>query len=100
MAITAILELYIIKDNILRSGLTTWDLTGATATFDIGASSRGVTAGRVIALGVLSLAAKKDKTKVYVTIDLANGEQIIIDAPAKKEKQARQFAATVNRVAA
>lgn len=96
--IIAIFELYSVTNNVLRSGLQHWDLTGATATVDIGAHHKGVTPGRVIALGVLSLAAKKDKTKVFITITLSNNETIIIDGPAAKEKQAHHFAATINRV--
>lgn len=97
--IIAMFGLYSLTNNVLRTGVQHWDLTGAEATVDIGAQHKGLTAGRVLALGVLALAVKKDKTQVYITIDLANGETVIIDGPAAKEKQAREFAAKVNQVA-
>ena len=96
--IIATFGLYSVTNNILRTGMQHWDLTGATATVDIGAQHKGVTAGRVLALGVLSLAVKKDKTKAFVTVDLAGNETVVIEGPAAKEKQAREFAATINRV--
>ncbi|MET4780806.1 hypothetical protein [Glaciihabitans sp. UYNi722] len=97
--IIGLFQLYSVNNKVLRSGLEHWDLTGATATVDVGAQHKGVTAGRVVALGVLALAAKKDKTKVFVTVELASGEQVIIEGPASKEKQARQFAGIINQVA-
>lgn len=96
--IIATFSLYSVTNNVLRTGLQHWDLTGATATTELGHQHRGVTAGRVLALGVIALAVKKDKTQVFVTVDLANNETVIIEGPAAKEKQAREFAATVNRV--
>jgi hypothetical protein len=96
--IIATFALYSVTNNVLRSGLQHWDLTGATATVDVGHQHKGVTAGRVLALGVLALVVKKDKTQVFVTVDLANSETVIIEGPAAKEKQAREFAATINRV--
>jgi glycine cleavage system aminomethyltransferase T len=96
--IIAIFGLYTVTNNVLRTGVQHWDLTGAEATVEVGAQHKGVTAGRVLALGVLALAVKKDKTQVYVTINLADNKSVIIDGPAAKEKQARLFAATVNRV--
>ena len=97
--IIAVFSLYTVTNNVLRSGLQHWDLTGATATTDVGHQHKGVTTGRVLALGVFALAVKKDKTQVFVTVDLTNGETVIIEGPAAKEKQARMFAATINRVA-
>lgn len=94
----AIFGMYAMKDTTLRSGLQTWDLVGASASVNVGAAKKGVTAGRVIALGVLALAVKKDKTKIYVTIELADGRQVVIEGPADKERQARAFAGTVNQV--
>jgi hypothetical protein len=96
--IIAMFGLYSVTNNVLRTGTQHWDLAGATATVDIGHQHKGVTAGRVLALGVLALAVKKDKTQAFITVDLANNETVIIEGPAAKEKQAREFAATINRV--
>lgn len=96
--IIAIFGLYSVTNNVLRTGVQHWDLTGATATTELGHQHKGVTAGRVLALGVIALAVKKDKTQVFVTVDLANDETVIIEGPAAKEKQAREFAATINQV--
>lgn len=92
--------LYSLTNNTLRTGLQHWNITGAEATVDLGHQHKGVTAGRVLALGVIALAVKKDKTQVFITVNLANNETVIIEGPAAKEKQAHQFAATINQVAA
>ena len=96
--IIATFGLYSVTNNVLRTGVQHWNLYGAEATVDVGAQHKGLTAGRVLALGVLALAAKKDKTQVFITVDLANGESVIIAGPAAKEQQARRFAGTINRV--
>lgn len=96
--IIATFALYSVTNNVLRTGMQHWDLTGAEATVDVGEQHKGVTAARVVALGVFALAAKKDKTRVYVTVILASGEPVMIEGAAKDEAQARKFAATINQV--
>jgi hypothetical protein len=90
---------YIIKNNTMKLGFKKWDITGATAAVDLGTPSKGVTLTRVVALGVFSLAAKKNKSKLYITVELADGQTVVIEGPAQKEKQARQFAAAVKQAA-
>jgi hypothetical protein len=89
---------YSARGTVLRSGFQTWNLDGAKATVEVGAQRRGVTAARVAAVGVLALAVKKDKTKVFVTVELASGEQIVIESPSSREPQARKFAAFINSI--
>jgi hypothetical protein len=89
---------FTLSNTTLQSAFRKWDVAGATAEVDLGATVKGVTAGRVLALGVLSLAAKKDKSKVFVTVTLADGAQVLIEGPVKHEKQARAFAAKINQV--
>jgi hypothetical protein len=94
------LEKYTLRGNNLRTGLKSWDVTGASAIFEQGATRKArLTATRAVMLGVFALAVKKDTSQVYVTVDLANGEQVIIEAPVKREKQAREFAQAINKAA-
>ena len=75
-------------------------VAGATATMDTGAASKGVTLTRVAALGILSLAVKKDKTKCYVLVEFPDGDHHLIDVPAKQEAAARRFTANLNSASA
>lgn len=42
---------------------------------------------------------KKDETKVYATVTFADGEVAIIEAPAKDERELREFTERVNAAA-
>jgi hypothetical protein len=53
-----------------------------------------VTAGRVIALGLLALAAQK--STVYLNFTLADGTEIVVARPGRFAARARQFAAAFN----
>ncbi|NKS94595.1 DUF2510 domain-containing protein [Rhodococcus hoagii] len=44
--------------------------------------------------------AKKKTNNVYLSIELADGQLIVVEAKSKKESEARKFAATVNQAAA
>lgn len=92
--VVATLDQYILKDdNTLQIGMKKWDVTGATADFEHGANVGGrVTATRVALTGVFALALKKDRNKVYIPIEFADGEQHLIEARAKNEAKAREFA--------
>ncbi|MDF2442905.1 MAG: hypothetical protein JWR01_1108 [Subtercola sp.] len=90
---------YILKDTQLQRGMKKWSVSGATAEFELGAAKSGVTLGRAVALGVFSLAVKKNKSSVYVTVVLEDGEQIVVEGPVKDEKKARNFSAKVNQAA-
>ncbi len=99
---------HILSNGEYRSGLTRVPISGATAEYESGATSKRVTGTRVITGAVLlgpvgALAGgvlRKNKTKCYVTITFADGNVAIIDAPVKDEPKARKFAATVNAAGA
>jgi hypothetical protein len=95
----AIFELYVLAGTELKSGKQTWDIKGARAEVEVGAERKRITATRVVALGVFALAAKKNMTKVFLTITLADGEEILIETDAKKEAKARKFATAINNAA-
>jgi hypothetical protein len=90
-----------ISGDTLQKGLDSWPVAGAKAEFEHGANvGSSVTATRVVLTGVFALALKKNKNKVYVMIELADGEQVLIEGKAKNEKDARKFAAKVNQAGA
>ncbi|MER7696179.1 hypothetical protein [Streptomyces sp. NPDC096095] len=70
---------------------------GATITIDRGEAARRITATRVVLTGVFALALKKDATKLFVTIEGADGTSaMLVECPAKREGHARKFATLVN----
>lgn len=71
-------------------------IKGAKVTVDRGEAAKRVTATRVALVGIFALAVKKDTTKVFVTVEGADGSAFIATAPAKKEAGARKFAAAVH----
>lgn len=83
-------------------------VAGASAVFESGADKRRMTATRVVTGGVVFGPAgavvggllKKNKSKCYVTVTLATGDVVIVEAPAKGEAEARRFAAKVNAAGA
>jgi len=99
---------YVLQGDHLRQGLKSWPVAGAVAQCESGASSRRMTLTRVgagaVVLGplgaILGGMAKKDRTRVYVLIEIPGGEGISFDAPAKDEKQAREFVSKVNAASA
>ena len=95
----AIFELYVLAGTELKSGKQKWDITGARAEVEVGADRKRITATRVVALGVFALAAKKNETKVFLTITLADGEEILIETAVKNEAKARKFATAINNAA-
>lgn len=88
----------------LSKGITRHDVAGATATLDTGAPRKRMTATRVIGGGVafgpagaiVGGLARKNKSRCYVTIELATGDVILIDEHVKEEPSARAFAAKIN----
>ena len=79
-------------------GIKSWPIAGAKADFEHGADvGSRVTATRVMLTGVFALALKKNKNKVYVAVEFADGSQVLIEAKAKDEKKAREFASKVNQ---
>lgn len=79
-------------------------VAGVTAEFESGAQKKNMTATRVLGGAVLFGPAgaivggmlKKDRSKVYVVINIPDRGSVILDAPVKDEKAAREFAAKVN----
>ncbi|MEU3000194.1 hypothetical protein [Streptomyces sp. NPDC006995] len=70
---------------------------GATVTIDRGEAARRITATRVVLTGVFALALKKDATKLFITIEGADGTSaMLLECPAKREGHARKFATLVN----
>lgn len=87
-----------ISGDKIQKGARSWPVAGAKADFEHGANVGGrVTATRVMLTGVFALAMKKDQSKVYVMVELADGEQLLLEGKAKQEKDAREFAAKVNQ---
>lgn len=78
-----------------------YPVAGARAGVDLGAPNSRLTVTRVALIGVFALGAKKDSTKVYLSVDLADGRAIVVEGSAKtQESIARAFAAAVNSVGA
>lgn len=82
----------------IHKGLRSWPVAGAKADFEHGANvGSRVTASRVLMTGIFALALKKNRNKVYVMIELADGEQLLVEGKAKDEKKARTLAQNINR---
>ncbi|MFB7007878.1 MULTISPECIES: hypothetical protein [unclassified Streptomyces] len=72
-------------------------VAGATITIDRGEAAKRITATRVALTGIFALALKKDSTKLFVTIEGADGESaMLLECPAKREADARKFAMLVH----
>lgn len=101
-------EGYSLINGKVRKGLKSWDVAGAHAQVDNGASNRRMTLTRVgagaVVLGpvgaILGGMSKKDRSRVYVLVEFAAGEAISFDLPTKDEKKAREFAQKVNGASA
>jgi hypothetical protein len=69
---------------------------GATVTVDHGERAQRITATRVALIGPFALLAKKDTTRLFITIEGTDGAAMLLECPAKKEGAARKFAVLVN----
>ncbi|KOU41266.1 hypothetical protein ADK55_29200 [Streptomyces sp. WM4235] len=70
---------------------------GAKVTLERGEEAKArITATRVALTGIFALFLKKDMTKLFITIEGANGEVLVQPVAANKEPQARIFATLVN----
>lgn len=93
----------LIKENYV-SGLKKIPIAGVTAEYEPGATNRRITGTRIITGALLAGpigavaggALRKDTSKCYVMITFPNGDAILVDAPLKDERKAREFAAKVN----
>lgn len=85
-----------------------YPLAGARASVEVGGTKRRTTATRVVVGSAITLGigtaigamAKKQTSNIYLTVEFANGEHILIEADTKLERKARKFAAAVNQAAA
>lgn len=90
--------------NDLKHQGRTYSVIGAQATIDTGAAASRMTATRVIVgtallpgIGtILGGMAKKNTSRVFVTIELATGDVLLAEVKQKKEGDARRFAAAIN----
>jgi hypothetical protein len=88
---------YRLSGAMLSHGLKKWQVPGAVANIEVGGNvHQRVTATRLALIGPFALAVKKGKGNVYVVVALAGGEQLLIEAKVKQEKQAREFVTKVN----
>ncbi|MFJ3258481.1 hypothetical protein ACIPK9_37340 [Streptomyces sp. NPDC086771] len=72
-------------------------VAGATITIDRGEAAKRITATRVALTGIFALALKKDSTKLFVTIEGADGKSAqLFECPAKREADARRLALLVH----
>ena len=71
-------------------------IQGASARIEAGNTSNRVTAGRLLTRGVFAFTG--NKPSVYLTVD-GTGYSFVVEVPAKKETEARKFAAKVNTAA-
>lgn len=91
---------YRLEGPMLSKGLSSWKIAGAQAEFQHGADLGGrVTLTRVALTGVFALGLKKDRSKVYIAVQLPDGQQVLIEGKAKEEKQARRFANQIQQAA-
>lgn len=101
LAMNARFEGWALTGSTLRRGFTVHDITGAVAEFQHGANiGSRITVTRLALVGIFAFGLKKDRNKVYVLIRLADGEQVLIEAKAKQEADARKFTAAINKAAA
>lgn len=81
-----------------------YPILGARASVEVGATQRRTTATRVVAGSVVApgvgtvvgALAKKKTAKVYLTIELVDGQAIVDAVDAKHESDARRVAAAIN----
>ncbi|MGC4934795.1 DUF2510 domain-containing protein [Gordonia sp. DT30] len=77
-----------------------YPIAGARAVVETGAERKRITATRIVVVGILAAAAKKDETRLYLTITLGDGQVLVAELPRKDEAAARQFAATLTSAGA
>lgn len=69
---------------------------GARVTLDKGEAAKRITATRVALVSPFALLLRKDTTKLFVTIEGADGSAMLIAVPAGREVAARTFEVMVN----
>ncbi|MEV8349043.1 hypothetical protein ACFVTT_15700 [Streptomyces niveus] len=79
-----------------QAGQTSLPVEGSRVTIELGEVARKrITATRVALTGIFALWLKKDESKLYITIEHADGV-ILYPVAASKEDKARVFATLVN----
>lgn len=78
------------------SGQADVPATGARISVDRGESAKRITATRLALVGPFALAFKKDKTRLFITIEGADGSAMLVECPAKKEGAARKLMVLVH----
>lgn len=81
---------------------------GAKGVVEIGSTRRRTTATRLVVGSMINLGvgtaigamAKKETNKIYLTVELANGQAILVEAKSEREGEARRFAAAVTTAGA
>lgn len=68
-------------------------VAGATVIYEDGEASKRLTATRVALIGPFALLAKKDNSRMFLTIIGADGSGIVMEVPKAKEVRARQLQA-------
>lgn len=89
------LDISITETGQVKAGTEGGPIVGAVATIQTGAQLSGMTAGRVLTLGVLALAAKKMSQEMFLLIE-APSWALIRPVPAKHQADARRFAVQFN----
>jgi hypothetical protein len=75
-------------------------IDGAIARVESGSDIRQrATATGDLAIGVFALAAEKRTGNIYLSVE-GNGFEFVVELPARKESDARTFAAKINNAAA
>ncbi|WP_328711062.1 DUF2510 domain-containing protein [Nocardia salmonicida] len=94
-----------IKENELKHYWRSFPIEGATATVESAGIARSrITATRVIGGGamlggvgaIIGALARKDKSSIFLTVELADGTVIVEECPVSRERAARRFAARLS----
>ncbi|MGO4630515.1 hypothetical protein AB4225_06160 [Streptomyces sp. 2RAF24] len=86
----------VIRDRFHQAGQQSIPVDGSRVTIELGEIARKrITATRVALIGIFAIWAKKDETKLYITIENPDGV-LLYPVSAGKEPHARVFATLVN----
>lgn len=98
----------VLDGEVLRFNGAEYPVAGATALVEMGGTQRRTTATRVIvgsaivpvigtAIGAM---VRKKSTSVYLTVELADGQVIVVEGSDRQEGDAKRFAAAIASAAA
>lgn len=97
----------VLDGEVLRFNGAEYPVAGATALVEMGGTQRRTTATRVIvgsaivpvigtAIGAM---VRKKSTSVYLTVELADGQVIVVEGSDRQEGDAKRFAAAITSAA-